>query len=382
MTDLNLPGPQWIATPAALRRMVQDLSGCTQVAVDTESNGLHAYQEQVCLLQFSTGSIDYLVDPLALDDLSPVGPIFADPSIEIIFHAAEYDILCLKRDFGFRFARLFDTMAASRILAKKDFGLGAVLENEFGVKLDKRYQRSNWARRPLPEVMQSYARLDSHYLIELRDRLHAELAEKDLLTLADEDFRRLMNTPAAPLEVDPPTCWKVSGKNDLDPKQAAVLQALCDFRDQQARYSNLPPFRILPDGVLVELALANPKTMESLADIPGLSPKAFDRYGISLLDALDAGRRARPIYPPRSAPRPSQAYMRRMDALRQWRKEQGRQMDVESDVVMPRDLLEALCQANPCSQEELAAVMADYPWRLARFGGQILKILEQRGKRQ
>jgi ribonuclease D len=382
MPELNLPAPQWIATPAALRRMVQDLSHCTQVAVDTESNGLHAYQEQVCLLQFSTGSVDYLVDPLALDDLSPVGPIFADPGIEIIFHAAEYDILCLKRDFGFRFSRLFDTMAASRILSKKDFGLGAVLENEFGVKLDKRYQRSNWARRPLPEVMQSYARLDSHYLIELRDRLHGELAEKGLLALADEDFHRLMNTPAAPLEVEPPTCWKVSGKHDLDPQQAAVLQALCDFRDQQARYSNLPPFRILPDEVLVELARTCPQTLESLADTPGLTSKAFDRYGISLLDALELGHRSRPIYPPRSAPRPSQAYLHRMDALRQWRKDLGRQLDVESDVVMPRDLLEDLCEVNPRSPQELAQVMADYPWRLEKFGGQILQILDQRGKRQ
>jgi len=379
MSDLNLPPPQWIATPAALRRMVQDLSHCTQVAVDTESNGLHAYQEQVCLLQFSTGDVDYLVDPLALDDLSPLGPIFANPAIEIIFHAAEYDILCLKRDFGFRFSRLFDTMAACRILSKKDFGLGSVLENEFGVKLDKRYQRSNWARRPLPEVMQSYARLDSHYLIELRDRLYRELVEKDLLALAEEDFRRLMNTPAAPLEVDPPTCWKVAGKNDVDPHQAAILQALCDFRDQQARYSNLPPFRILPDGVLVDLARTSPNSLEELANAPGLSPKAFDRYGLGLLDALEQGRLAHPIYPPRNSTRPSQAYLHRLDALRQWRKELGRELEVESDVVMPRDLLETLCQVNPHDREELAQVMTDYPWRLERFGDQILKVLQQRG---
>ena len=382
MPDQNLPSPQWIATPAALRRMVQDLSQCSQVAVDTESNGLHAYQEQVCLLQFSTGKADYLVDPLALDDLSPLAPIFADPAIEIIFHAAEYDILCLKRDFGFRFARLFDTMAASRILSKKDFGLGSILENEFGIKLDKRYQRSNWGRRPLPEVMQSYARLDSHYLIELRDRLYHELDEKDLLALADEDFHRLMNIPAAPLEVDPPTCWKVAGKNDLDAQQSAVLQALCDFRDQQARYANLPPFRILPDEVLVELARVHPQTLEALAEVPGVTSKVFDRYGLDLLDALEKGRRARPIFPPRGAPRPSQAYLHRMDALRQWRKDLGRQLNVESDVIMPRDLLEALCEANPRSHQELAVLMVDYPWRLERFGDQILKVLDYRGKHQ
>ena len=226
---------------------------CPQVAVDTESNGLHAYQEQVCLIQFSTGKIDYLVDPLAMEDLSPLEPVFANPSIELIFHAAEYDILCLKRDFGFRFARLFDTMAAARILGKKDLGLGSMLEHEFGVRLDKRYQRSNWARRPLPEVMQSYARLDSHFLIELRDKLHGELASKDLLALAAEDFNRLINIPAAPLDIERGNCWKVAGNHNLDPEQAAVLQALCHFRDQQARYANVPVFRILSDEALVIL---------------------------------------------------------------------------------------------------------------------------------
>ena len=92
--------------------MVPELRRCTHLAVDTKSNGLYAYQEQVCLLQFSTSDTDYLVDPLALFDLSGLEPIFEDPGIEKIFHAAEYDILCLKRDFGFHFANLFDTMLA------------------------------------------------------------------------------------------------------------------------------------------------------------------------------------------------------------------------------------------------------------------------------
>lgn len=380
MPEQNLPPPEWVATPATLRRMVQALSACRQVAVDTESNGLHAYQEQVCLIQFSTRDTDYLVDPLALTDLSALGALFADPAIEKIFHAAEYDILCLKRDFGFRFAHLFDTMLASRILGKKDLGLAAILEREFGVQMDKRYQRSNWARRPLPDAMQSYARLDSHYLIDLRDQLHRELLEKDLLALAEEDLRHLAETPAAPLEVEPPTCWKVAGKHNIDPAGAALLQALCDFRDRQARFANLPPFRILPDHVLVAVALASPHTLEELAQVHGLSAQAFERYGQGLLEALHKGRSAQPLFPPRNHQRPSNAFLRRHEALRAWRKEMGQAMGVESDVVLPRDLLDRLAQANPRSPQELAEVMSAYPWRLDRFGDQILTQLARRGK--
>lgn len=380
MHALNLPPPLWVATPLALRRMIDDLNRRTLVAIDTESNGMHAYQEQVCLIQFSTGEVDYLVDPLALADLSALAPLFANASIQKIFHAAEYDLLCLKRDFGYRITNLFDTMQASRILGKKELGLGAILESMYGVHMDKRYQRSNWARRPLPDVMQLYARLDSHYLIDLRNHLMAELAERGLLSLAQEDFHRLENTPAAPLEIDPPTCWKVAGKHNLTPTEAAILQQLCNFRDQQARYANLPPFRILPDHVLAELAQAAPHTLDELIEVHGLTTQAFERYGIGLLDAISQGLEARPLYPPRNQTRPNNAFLRRNEALRKWRKEVGQEMGVESDVVLPRDALDALVQANPRSSHDVAEVMRDYPWRLDRFGEQILKVLQQKGK--
>jgi ribonuclease D len=139
------------------------------VAVDTESNSLFAYREQVCLVQFSTTQADFLVDPLALADLTPLAPLFADPKIEKVFHAAEYDLLCLKRDFGFSFANLFDTMLAGRILGRKEIGLGAMLEAFYGVQADKRHQRANWGQRPLPAPLLEYATLDTHYLIPLRD---------------------------------------------------------------------------------------------------------------------------------------------------------------------------------------------------------------------
>lgn len=381
MPEVELPPPQWIANPGALRRMVQDLSRCDRVAVDTESNGLHAYQEQVCLIQFSTGSVDYLVDPLALEDLSALGPIFSEPSRQIIFHAAEYDILCLKRDFGFRFIKLFDTMVAARILGKKELGLAGMLLREFDVKLDKRYQRSNWARRPLPDVMQSYARLDSHYLIALCDKLTAELAEHDLLALAEEDFHRLANLPAAPLDNGKPNCWKLASPRDLNPQQAALLQALCQFRDQQARYANLPVFRILSDDVLLELAQTAPASLEELADVKGMTASTFDRYGLGLLETIEQGRNARPVFPPRNPPRPSAAYLRRHERLRRWRKEAGQAMQVESDVILPRDLMEVLCASEVHTPEELCEVMSDFPWRYERFGDQILNVLDQKGKR-
>jgi ribonuclease D len=116
MDSVDLPRSTLISRPQSLRKLTDTLAQESILAVDTESNSLYAYRERVCLIQFSTTERDYLVDPLAIDDLSPLASIFASKRIEKIFHAAEYDIIMLKRDFNFRFMNLFDTMLAARIL--------------------------------------------------------------------------------------------------------------------------------------------------------------------------------------------------------------------------------------------------------------------------
>ncbi|PIX46945.1 MAG: hypothetical protein COZ54_02550, partial [Anaerolineae bacterium CG_4_8_14_3_um_filter_59_70] len=161
MPSSKLQPPVWISTPVALQKLAGELTRQPRLAVDTESNSLHAYREQVCLIQFSTHETDYLLDPLKLNDLSPLAPIFANPKIEKTFHAAEYDIITLKRDFGFSFANIFDTMQAARILGYKQVGLDSILAERFGVVVNKRYQKADWGRRPLSRDELNYARFDT-----------------------------------------------------------------------------------------------------------------------------------------------------------------------------------------------------------------------------
>lgn len=375
MQPEDLAAPIWVDRPAALRRVVTELANEPLLAVDTESNSLYAYQEQVCLIQISSPRADYLIDPLALHDLSALGPLFSNPNTETIFHACEYDLICLTRDFDFHFSSLFDTMHAARVLGRPAFGLGPLLEGEFGLNLDKHFQRANWGQRPLKPAMLAYARLDSHYLIPLRAKLKAELEETGRWGLAEEDFRRMrqVDLPDEPTVAD--ACWRVSGSQNLDPQQAAVLQALCTYRDRQARYANLPAFKVLSNDALLAIAQADPKHIEDLAGLPGLSSKLVVRHASGLLQAVERGRHAPPLVRPRT-PRRSDALLNRLDWLRTWRKAAAAEMKVESDVVLPKDLMEALAEANPRNPEQLARVMAEYPWRLEHFGPQILKALK------
>jgi ribonuclease D len=376
MSSEHLPKPILIVQPKALMQMVEQLSDEAILAVDTESNSLYAYQERVCLIQFSTPQDDYLVDPLALEDLSPLEALFADPKIEKIFHAAEYDLISMKRDYGFTFENLFDTMQAARILGWEEVGLGSILKAEFDVELNKRLQRANWGKRPLPMDMLAYARLDTHYLIPLRFRMKAELKGNGRWPLAKEDFSRLRYVNGRDPETTPEPCWRVRGAYDLTPQQAAVLLELCYYRAKMAQRIDRPVFKVIGDQTLLAVAEACPRTRAELQEVHKLSPKQFHRHAEGLLQAVERGLQAKPVRPPRT-PRPDDQYLARLDALRDWRKQTAKDMGVKSDVVLPRDVLNAIVGRDPSGMSELAGIMEQVPWRLEHFGEQILDSLSQ-----
>jgi ribonuclease D len=374
MAIINLPRAQLITRPDDLVSLVERLELHKIIAVDTESNSLFAYQERVCLVQFSTPGEDILVDPLALSDLSPLAAVFANPGVEKVFHAAEYDLICLKRDYGFTFENLFDTMLAARILGWGELGLGAILKEHFNVDMDKRHQQANWGKRPLPDNLLAYAQLDTHFLIPLRHRLKTELKAAGRWVLADEDFKRLRYVNGREQMNGIDTCWRISGSYDLTAQQAAVLKELCIYRDQVAKSINRPLFKVINDRTLLAIAVAAPNNLDELRRLPGMTTRQVQRHGKAILRAVNQGLRSEPLYPPRT-PRPDEQFLTRLEVLRQWRKHAAHEMGVNSDVVLPRDLLYAIATHDPKNKAELAQILMDVPWRMERFGDQILERL-------
>ena len=366
--------PVWVSRPETFKRMVDDLSQRWVIAIDTESNSLYAYREQVCLIQISTGETDYLVDPLSLSDLSALAPIFADPNIEKVFHAAEYDVICLKRDFSFTFKNLFDTMVASRDLGRRSVGLAAILHEEFGVDVDKRYQRANWGARPLPPAMLAYARFDSYYLIPLRHRLKTALEVMERWPLAEEDFDRLCATSVPTLDPDSNHFWRIAAGQDINAREAAVLYELNQYRDKRALQADLPPFKVLSNQMLVQIAHSCPQNDVDLTRASGLRGRQLQRHGQGLLEAVRRGLEAPPLHRP-SQPRPDDHYLNRLERLKVWRRRTGQDWGVESDVILPRDVMEELAQADPHELAELDGVMASVPWRKRQFGRKILSAI-------
>ncbi len=370
-----LSEPVWVDTPAALEYMVSDLQYYSQLGVDTESNSLFAYKERVCLIQFSTPATDFLLDPFPFSDLDILAPIFADPEIEKIFHAAEYDIICLKRDYGFVFNHIFDTMLAARILGKNEVGLGNLLGAEFGVTVNKHFQRANWGKRPIEPALMAYARMDTHYLIDLRQRIQAALTASGLEGLAEEDFNRIS-------QVEPPeeitSCnWRISGCQNLDPVQLSVLCEIWHYRDQRAKQADLPLFKVISNQTLLDIARSCPRTRQDLIMLDGVTSRMADRHAEGLLRAVETGLQK----PPKSqrnhtCSKPTDDYIKRIELLRNWRRTTGMSLKVESDVILPREMMEKIAQRNPSSLQELEQVMRDFPWRFQHLGQNILEILQ------
>lgn len=371
---MNLPPPVWIDRPEPLQSLALTLGGVPRLAVDTESNSLHAYREHVCLLQISTPARDFLVDPLTLADLSPLAPIFADPAIEKIFHAAEYDLIGLRRDFGFQVVNLFDTMLAARALGIGQVGLGHLLAERFGLAQDKRLQRADWARRPLTPEMIHYARQDTHFLFALRDELERELRAAGRWELACEDFL-LACLPEEPSEEQVIPLWqRMDARRELSPRQQTVLNELILEREAIAARLDRPVFKVVQNDVLFELARALPRTPGDLYRA-GLSHKQTERFGREFLEAVKRGLSA-PLVRLYRVPRPSRAFLRRLEVLREWRKQRAAEMHVESDVVLPRRFLHALARSGPRTASELEAILKLAPWRLEHFGQEILTVLK------
>jgi len=371
--------PVWIDDTAKLAWLVTLLEKESRLAIDTESNSLFAYKEKVCLLQISTTKADYLLDPFKVN-LSPLTDIFSNNKVEKIFHAAEYDLICLKRDFHFDFNNLFDTMIAARILGLTEVGLGSLLNSRFGITLDKRYQRANWGIRPLTEPMKVYAALDTHFLFGLRNSLAQDLMEKGFLPLAEEDFRFISKAEGHGQNGTNMNCWKVAGATRITPRQAAVLNQLCLYRDDQARKADLPHFKVLSNQQLVAICTAEISKVEDLANVEGMNTKLLRRHGEQLFSAVTKGLTSPPIPKP-ARPWLDEKYLDRFERLKQWRKRIGKELKVESDVILPRDLMDSLAYHHPRTQKELEASMREFPYRFNKFGQAILEQLDQEEKK-
>ncbi|HEY3448746.1 MAG TPA: ribonuclease D [Myxococcales bacterium] len=277
--------PRFVDSEAGLCAMLAELAHEPAIALDTESNSFHVYYERVCLVQLSTRTADFVIDPFKVD-VRPLGRLTADPKVEVVLHAADYDIRSLKRDFGLTFTGLFDTMLAAKLLGRPEVGLAALVRDQFGVALAKEHQRSDWGRRPLSPEQLAYASMDTRYLLPLRDLLAAELGSRSLAAEARAQFTRQAACEPRPKRFDEKGYEKLRGFRALDAQGRQVARALYLLREERARAADRPPFKIFGDDVILELAGRRPDSMDKLEGFKGLGRQTLARDGQAIVAAI------------------------------------------------------------------------------------------------
>jgi ribonuclease D len=322
----------------------------------------------------------WLVDPLAITDLSALAPVFAAPSPLVVLHAGDNDLAHLKRRCAFTFAAIFDTSMAARFLGVPALGLDVLLREHLGVELPPSRQKDDWSVRPLSPEQERYAVADVAHLLALKDRLVDELKRRGRLAWVEEECAALAAEPVPDRNPDPHAWARLKGARDLGPRALAMLKALHELRERLALASDRPPFKILSDATLFALASAAPRDVTALAAVPGCTGRVIGRWGAEILKSIEgAGALPEEALPslPRTARPPGLGapVRRRIERLRQWRAAAAPAFGLDPGVLLPNRLMRPIAEAAPADRQALAGVEGVRRWRAEALGDQILDVI-------
>jgi len=367
----------------ALEELARALVKEDVVAVDTEADSFYHYFDKTCLIQIATRTGTWLIDPLALGGpakLEPLGRMMRSPSVRVLFHAAEYDLFVLKRDCGFEFKNIFDTMISAQLLGYPSIGLAALVEHHFGVKLPKDEQRSDWSRRPLTDKQLSYAASDVTYLIQLSEKLERELEKAGRRDWAQAEFDALARRSWPEREFDKLGYLRIKGAKSLDPTSLATLRELYLVRDKRARDIDRPPFKVLGNRTLLELARLQPEALEQLSRVKGISELIVRRMGGDILAAVKkAVKKPHGPIPKLSngtgRKRMDRRTERLFNKLKEWRAKRAEELGLDPGVLCPNAALEAIAWKNPEKASDLQDVPELKSWFAREFGGEVAEFV-------
>ncbi len=348
------------------------------IAVDLEADSLYHFQERVCLIQMASTREALLIDPLQIGDLSPLKPLFASVDTKKVFHGADYDVRSLYRDFGIVINNLFDTQVASMFLGVGETSLDALLRSRFNVRLNKKYQKKDWSRRPLPDEMLAYAAMDVFYLLPLAEQLEAELKKENRLGWVDEEVEALSKV-RPPVANSDPLFLKFKGAGKLHPRQLAVLESLLCFRKDVAGRKDKPLFKIFGNAALMKVARIAPSHLGDLTGSGALSQRQIDMYGDGIVEAVRCALQIPdddlPVYPRNEFPAIKPDLPRKIRALKSWRNARAKALKMDPSLVCSNALASSIATRNPENTTSLGDIPGIRKWQVREFGKEILATL-------
>jgi ribonuclease D len=370
--------PLYLDAPRVVETFMASIANARLIALDTEGASFHRFVDRIYLLQLSTREHTAIIDPLPIGVPKALGALLEDPDVEVVFHDADYDLRLLWQDYGWHVRNIFDTRIAAQLLGLRAFGLAALLEHFFGVKLDKKHQRADWSMRPLSQAMLDYAAQDTIHLLELRDRLKHDLERAGRWDWAAEEFALLEGTRWE--DDDPATGFlRLKGARDLTRRELAILRELVPWRDGVARQQDRATFRVVGNEQLLEIARARPDARDMLAKIKGMPRGIIESRGHDVLDAVRRGMAVPEADLPRFPKTPRWDRDPDLDArvakLKTVRDAAAARLNMDPGVLCSRDRLEIIARKRPATIDEMREIREVRRWQIETMGREMLAAL-------
>jgi ribonuclease D len=378
MPPARADGALYLDKPEQVDRFLKEISAAKELALDTEGASFHRFLDRIYLLQLSTREHSAILDPLPIGSPTGLGELLESKSVEVVFHDADYDLRLLHQDYGWHVTNIFDTRIASQLLGIKSFGLAALLEQFFDVKLDKKHQRADWSMRPLTPDMLEYAAQDTRYLLQLKDHMKGELTRRGRLHWAQEEFARLEGTRWE-AEESMEGFLRLKGARDLSRQELAVLREVANWRDTVAAQLDRATFRVMGNEVLFELARRAPKSVSELSAIKGMPKGMIERGGADIVAAVRRGTEVPeaelPKFPRGQRWNKDRDFDERVARLKAVRDSAATRLDLDPGVLCSRERLENIARSGAKSVEELAAVPDLRRWQIEEMGAGFIAAL-------
>ena len=368
----------YLDKPDQVDRFLNEISAVKELALDTEGASFHRFLDRIYLLQLSTREHSAIIDPLPTGSPVGLGELLQNKSVEVVFHDADYDLRLLHHDYGWHVTNIFDTRIASQLLGIKSFGLAALLEQFFDVKLDKKHQRADWSMRPLTPDMLEYAAQDTRYLLQLKDHMKGELTRRGRLHWAQEEFARIEGTRWE-AEESMEGFLRLKGARDLSRQELAVLREVANWRDTVAAQLDRATFRVMGNEVLFELARRVPKSVAELSAIKGMPKGMIERGGADIVAAVRRGSEVPeadlPKFPRGQRWNKDRDFDERVARLKAVRDAAATRLDLDPGVLCSRERLENIARSGAKSVEELASVPDLRRWQIEEMGAGFISAL-------
>lgn len=368
----------YLDRPEAVDRFLDEISGITELALDTEGASFHRFLDRIYLLQLSTRDRSAIIDPLPVGSPAGLGELLESKSVEVVFHDADYDLRLLHQDYGWHVTNIFDTRIASQLLGLKSFGLAALLEQFFDVKLDKKHQRADWSMRPLTHDMLEYAAHDTRYLLQLKDHMKSDLERRGRLHWATEEFARLEGTRWQ-AEESMEGFLRMKGARDLTRPELAVLREVAHWRDTVAAQLDRATFRVMGNEVLLDLSRKAPRNVSELATIKGVPKGILERAGADIVAAVRRGLEVPeaelPKYPRSQRWNKDRDFDDKVTRLKAVRDAAATRLELDPGVLCSRERLENIARTGARTVEDLATVPDLRRWQIEEMGAGFIAAL-------